>query len=155
MGTPFKYYLSNERPFSEKRGALIKYYMSKGGRVLIRWSALSSKYGIYYLGKNHVKWSESIILLNTARVESTLEYCLLCASALFAFKNEMLSVVCSKYSGRPILIFFIQENWICAITRHHAKSNINLLLTRTLLIDSSVREWGHTLVIPLHCLWFV
>ena len=35
-------------------------------------------------------------------------------------KNEMLSEECS---GRPIL-FFIKENWICAMTKHHAESSI-------------------------------
>ena len=38
------------------------------------------------------------------------------------------------------LIFFIKENWICAITRHHAESNISILLTRNLPIDSGVRQ---------------
>ena len=38
--------------------------------------------------------------------------------------------------------FFITENWVCAITRHHAdaESNINILLTRNLSIDSVVRH---------------
>ena len=47
----------------------------------------------------------------------------------------------SKFSGRPILIFFIKENWICAITRHHAESNINLLLTRTRLWCQTVKPY--------------
>ena len=38
------------------------------------------------------------------------------------------------------LFFFIKENWICAMTRHHAESNINILLTRNLPIDSGVRQ---------------
>ena len=59
----------------------------------------------------------------------------------------------SECSGRPIFIFFIKENWICAMTRHHAESNINILLTRNLPIDSDVRQWSHTLMIPFHCLW--
>ena len=46
----------------------------------------------------------------------------------------------SEGSGRPIFIFFIKKNWICAMNRHHAKSNINVLLTRNLPIDSGVRE---------------
>ena len=29
-------------------------------------------------------------------------------------------------SGRPVFIFFIKEKWICAMTRHHAQSNIFL-----------------------------
>ena len=32
-------------------------------------------------------------------------------------------------------------------------SNINILLTRNLWIDSGVRQWRHALMIPLHCLW--
>ena len=27
----------------------------------------------------------------------------------------------SECSGRPIFIFFIKENWICAMTKHHVK----------------------------------
>ena len=43
-------------------------------------------------------------------------------------KNEMFSDVggwreVSECSGRPIFIFFIKENWICPITRHHAEPN--------------------------------
>ena len=45
----------------------------------------------------------------------------------------------SEFSGRPIFIFFIKENRIYATTRYHAESNINVLLTRTLPIDSDVR----------------
>ena len=65
-------------------------------------------------------------------------------------KNEMLPDVGKRggggvgwgreCSGRPIFIFFIKENWICAITRCHAESNINILLTRNLPIDSGVRQ---------------
>ena len=46
----------------------------------------------------------------------------------------------SKCSGCRIFIFFITENWVCAITRHHVESNINILLTRKLPIDSGVRQ---------------
>ena len=42
----------------------------------------------------------------------------------------------SECHERPIFIFFIKENWICAMIRHHAESNINILLTRNLPIDS-------------------
>ena len=45
---------------------------------------------------------------------------------------------------------FIQENWICTMTRHHAN---NILLARNLPFDSEVRQWSHPLMIPLHCLW--
>ena len=48
-------------------------------------------------------------------------------------------------------IYFIKENLICAMSRHHAESNINILLTRNLPIESSVRQWSHPLMIPLHC----
>ena len=50
-------------------------------------------------------------------------------------------------------LFFITENWICAMTRHYVESNINILLTRNLPFDSDVRQWSHRLMIPLHCLW--
>ena len=46
----------------------------------------------------------------------------------------------SECSGRPIFIFFIKENWICALTRLHAESIINILLTKNLPIDSGVRQ---------------
>ena len=46
----------------------------------------------------------------------------------------------SECSGRPISIFFIKESWICGMTRHHAGSNINILLTRNLPFDSDVRQ---------------
>ena len=59
----------------------------------------------------------------------------------------------SEFSGRPIFIFFIKENRIYATTRHHAESSINVLLTRTLPIDSDVRQSNHSLMIPLHSLW--
>ena len=52
----------------------------------------------------------------------------------------------SKCSRRPIFIFFVTENWVCA------ESNINILLTRNLPIDSGVRQWSHPLMIPFHCL---
>ena len=55
--------------------------------------------------------------------------------------------------GRPIFIFFIKENWICAMTRHQAEPNINILLTRNLPFDSDFRQWSHPSMIPLHCLW--
>ena len=42
--------------------------------------------------------------------------------------------------GRPIFIFFIKENWICAMTRHQAEPNINILLTRNLPFDSDFRQ---------------
>ena len=56
----------------------------------------------------------------------------------------------SKCSGHSIFIFFIKENWIWVMTRHHAD---NILLTRNLHFDSDVRQWSHPLMILLHCLW--
>ena len=44
----------------------------------------------------------------------------------------------------------VPENWICAMTRHHAESNISILLTRNLPFDSDVRQWSYPLIIPLH-----
>ena len=38
------------------------------------------------------------------------------------------------------LYFFIKGNWICSMTRHNAESNINILLTRNIPIDSGVRQ---------------
>ena len=34
-------------------------------------------------------------------------------------------------------LFFFKENWICAVTRHHAEPNINMLLTRKTLTSGS------------------
>ena len=60
---------------------------------------------------------------------------------------------CGLASGRQILIFFIKGNWICAVTRHHAEPNINILLIRNLPFGSDIRQWGHPLMIPLHYFW--
>ena len=46
----------------------------------------------------------------------------------------------SKCFGRLIFIFFIKENWICAMTRHYAEPNSNIILTRNLSFDSDVRQ---------------
>ena len=46
-----------------------------------------------------------------------------------------------------IFVFFIKEIWIWAMTRHHAKSNIKILLARNLTIDSGVRQWSQPLMI--------
>ena len=43
----------------------------------------------------------------------------------------------SEYSGRPIFIFFIKENWICTMTRHYAN---NMLSVKNLPSDSDVRQ---------------
>ena len=62
-------------------------------------------------------------------------------------KNEMLSDVrgwgggwVSKCYGRPVFLFLVKENWICAMTRHHAEPNINILSTRNLAAGSDVRQ---------------
>ena len=58
----------------------------------------------------------------------------------------------SKCSGRPIFIFFfIKENWICAMNRHHTEPNNNIDNKSSFWLD--VRQWSHPLMIPLHCLW--
>ena len=57
-----------------------------------------------------------------------------------------------RCTRRPIL-FFIKENWICAMIRHLAKQNINILLTGNLPFDSDVRQWNHPFMRPLHFLW--
>ena len=61
--------------------------------------------------------------------------------------------VVSECAGCPNFIFFIRENCICAMTRHHVEPNINILLTRNFPLDSYVRQWSHPLMIPSHCLW--
>ena len=43
----------------------------------------------------------------------------------------------AKGLERPIFIIFIKDNWIYAMTRHHAN---NILLTRNLPFDSDVRQ---------------
>ena len=50
------------------------------------------------------------------------------------------------------LNLFIKKNWICAMSRHYAEPNINILLARNLPFDSDVRQGSHPLMIPLHCL---
>ena len=52
----------------------------------------------------------------------------------------ILLLVITKYSGRPIFIFLITENWFCIMTKHQGESNVNILLTRNLPVDSSVRQ---------------
>ena len=59
----------------------------------------------------------------------------------------------SKCYGPPVFLFFIKENWICAMTRHHAEPNINILSTRNLAAGSDVRQGSHRLMIPMHFLW--
>ena len=50
-------------------------------------------------------------------------------------------------------LFFFEENWICAMTKHLAESsNINILFTTNFPFDSDVRQWIQPLIIPLHCL---
>ena len=50
------------------------------------------------------------------------------------------------------LFFFIKENWIFVMTKHHDESKSNMLLTRNLPIDSDVRKRIHSLMISLHYL---
>ena len=38
---------------------------------------------------------------------------------------ERRAIGASKFSGRPILFFFIKENWIWAMTKRHDEPNIN------------------------------
>ena len=53
--------------------------------------------------------------------------------------NRRSRVGVSECSGRPTFIFFIKENWICAMTRH-AEPDINILLTRNLPFDSIMSD---------------
>ena len=39
-----------------------------------------------------------------------------------------------------IIIIIVKKNWSCAMTRHHAEANINILLTRNIPFDSDVRH---------------
>ena len=55
----------------------------------------------------------------------------------------------SKCSLRPIFIYFIKENWICAINRHYAT---NIWLARNLPFGPDITQGSHPLMIPLHCL---
>ena len=55
-------------------------------------------------------------------------------------KNEMLSGLGGVGLASVLdsnLYFFIKENWICAMTRHHAN---NILLVRKLPFDSDVGQ---------------
>ena len=67
----------------------------------------------------------------------------------------MLSNIGGGRLGRVLDVqsFFIKGNWICAMTRHHTEPNINILLTKNLPFDSDIRQFSHSLMIPLHCLW--
>ena len=44
---------------------------------------------------------------------------------------------------------FNKENWICAMTGHHAEPN-NILLIKNLPFDSDFTLWRHPLMIALH-----
>ena len=46
--------------------------------------------------------------------------------------------------------FFLTENWICSMIRHHAN---NILVEKNLLFDSGIRQWSHPLMILLNFLW--
>ena len=57
--------------------------------------------------------------------------------------NEMLSDVREGGGLESILdvqSFFIKENWICAMTKHHDELNINILLTRNLPFEFDIRQ---------------
>ena len=57
-------------------------------------------------------------------------------------KNKMLSDVGGGRLASVLevqIFFFIKENWISAMTRHHDEPN-NTLLTRNLSFDSDVRQ---------------
>ena len=55
-------------------------------------------------------------------------------------KNFVDSLYDYKYSGVTNPYFFVDENQICAMIRHHAEPNINILLTRNFPFDSDVSE---------------
>ena len=59
---------------------------------------------------------------------------------MFSFKmlSDLGVVGGSECSRRPIFIFFITENWICAMITHHAEI-IKISLTRNLPFGSDVR----------------
>ena len=45
----------------------------------------------------------------------------------------------SECSGRPIVTFLLKKIG-CAMTKHHAEPNINILLTRNFPLDSDVGQ---------------
>ena len=47
-------------------------------------------------------------------------------------------------------LFFLTENWICSMIRHHAN---NILVEKNLLFDSDIRQWSHPLMILLNFFW--
>ena len=69
-------------------------------------------------------------------------------------KNFVDSLYDYKYSGVTNPYFFVDENWICAMIRHHAEPNINILLTRNFPFDSDVSEaipsWHHAIFCGLN-----
>ena len=62
----------------------------------------------------------------------------------------------NEFSGGPIFILFIKENWICAMTRHHAEpSNIYCIvcgLNRTVerVVNLNVMWLGFILISLVH-----
>ena len=52
--------------------------------------------------------------------------------SIYSFAEELASVL-------GVHFFFITENWIFAMTTHHADPNINILLTRNAPFDFDVR----------------
>ena len=70
-------------------------------------------------------------------------------------KIEMLSEVWGRGVREcfrcPILIFFIKKNWIWAMTKHHAQSNINILLTRNLLHFTLTLD-SEAILYSYHCI---
>ena len=60
----------------------------------------------------------------------------------------------SECSGRPIFILFLLKKiGFAPWPDIHAEPNINILLTKNCPFGYGVRQWSHSLMIPLHCLW--
>ena len=55
-------------------------------------------------------------------------------------EGTCLSVGFTIKSLKCPIFFLIKENWTCTMTRHHAESNINIILIRNFLTDSGVRQ---------------
>ena len=82
------------------------------------------------------------------------------ASTLNGVWEEAKMRCYQTYQGRGQQVFWksnfffsVEKNWICTMTRHHTESNVNILSTRNLPVDSGVRQSSHTLIILLHSLW--
>ena len=111
--------------------------------VVINWFILKNKISIYYIywlkleGDTHMTSSlRGGLVKNGGRGRKKWD--------VIGYRGWRVS----ECSGRPIFIFFIKENWICAMNRHD-EPKINILLTRNLPFDSDVRQWSHNTFVKI------